>query len=81
MLRCRHVDGRGILNVAGRADLILDVCEVMAQWVVWYAAFAVLTYICINVMADGAVIFISNQIDPDLFKGMLTRSGRETLEF
>ena len=32
-------------------------------------------------MADGAVIFISNQIDPDLFKGMLTRSGRETLEF
>ena len=32
-------------------------------------------------MADGAVIFISNQIDPDLFKGLLTRSGRETLEF
>lgn len=32
-------------------------------------------------MADGAVLFISNQIDPDVFKGLLTRSGREILEF
>lgn len=33
------------------------------------------------VLADGAVVFIANQIDPVLFKGMLTRNGRERLEF
>ncbi|MGB1817185.1 MAG: DUF1559 domain-containing protein, partial [Rubripirellula sp.] len=33
------------------------------------------------VMGDGAVVFITNQIDPELFKGLLTRSGREQLEF
>ena len=33
------------------------------------------------VMGDGAVVFITNQIDPELFKGLLTRSGRERVEF
>ena len=32
-------------------------------------------------MADGAVVFITNQIDPDLFKGLLTQSGAEDLGF
>ena len=33
------------------------------------------------VLADGAVVFIANQIDPVLFKAMLTRNGRERVEF
>ena len=32
-------------------------------------------------MADGAVIFITKEIDPVLFNGLLTRAGAEVLEF
>ena len=31
-------------------------------------------------MADGAVKFIANTIDPDLFKALLTRAGDEVIE-
>ncbi len=32
-------------------------------------------------LADGAVIFLSNQIKPELFKGLLTRNGAEVIQF
>ena len=31
-------------------------------------------------MGDGAVIFLTNSIDPDLFRALLTRAGKETIE-
>ena len=30
-------------------------------------------------MADGAVIFIANAVDPNLFKSLLTRTGKEPI--
>jgi len=32
-------------------------------------------------LADGAVVFLSNQIKPELFKGLLTRNGAEVIQF
>ena len=31
-------------------------------------------------LADGAVTFLSNQIKPELFKGLLTRNGAEVIQ-
>lgn len=31
-------------------------------------------------LGDGAVVFLTNQINPDLFKALLTRNGKEVIE-